>query len=169
MTVGHYIDGHWICSGDSVTTRSPSDGETVADYHRSDSELLSLATASARRCFETDVWRSRSRLRAQFLLDLADQISAVKEELSVKIALESGKVITQVRHEVQAAINECVYYAGLARATFGRTADFDEGQQSLFTREPIAVAPPPSRDSLRRYLMPPLSDFKGRAKRLHDD
>jgi taurine dioxygenase len=34
---------------------------------------------------------------------------------------------------------------------------------------PIADAPPPSRDSLRKYLMPPLSDFKGRAKRLHDD
>lgn len=140
MTVGHYIDGQWICAGESVTTTSPSDGETVTEYHRSDSEMLSLATSSARKCFESNAWRSRSRLRAQFLLELADQILAVKEELSVKIALESGKVITQVRHEVQAAINECVYYAGLARATFGRTAEFDEGQQSLFTREPIGVA-----------------------------
>ena len=140
MSVGHYIDGQWILSGEKVITTSPSDGETVSEYHQSDSKILRLATSSARRCFESDAWRSRSRLRAQFLLELADQISAVKEELSVKIALESGKVITQVRHEVQAAINECVYYAGLARATFGRTAEFDEGQQSLFTREPIGVA-----------------------------
>ena len=177
MTVGHYIDGQWICSGESATTVSPSNGETVTEYHRSDSKLLSLAISSARRCFESDAWRSRSRLRAQFLLELADQISAVKKELSVKITLESGKIITQVRHEVQAAINGCVYYGGLARATFGRTAEFDQGQQSLCTREPIGVAaiivpwnaPPPSRDSLRRYLMPPLSDFKSRAKRLHDD
>lgn len=140
MSVGHYIDGQWILSGEKVITTSPSDGETVSEYHQSDSKILRLATSSARRCFESNSWRSRSRLRAQFLLELADQISAVKEELSVKIALESGKVITQVRHEVQAAINECVYYAGLARATFGRTAEFDEGQQSLFTREPIGVA-----------------------------
>jgi len=140
MSVGHYIDGQWILSGEKVITTSPSDGETVSEYHQSDSKILRLATSSARRCFESDAWRSRSRLRAQFLLELADQISAVKEKLSVKIALESGKVITQVRHEVQAAINECVYYAGLARATFGRTAEFDEGHQSLFTREPIGVA-----------------------------
>ena len=140
MSLGHYIDGQWIFSGELVRTTSPSDGETVAEYHRSDSEILSLGITSARKCFESSAWRSRSRVRAQLLLELADQISAVKEELAVKIALESGKVITQVRHEVRAAINECVYYAGLARATFGRTAEFEEGQQSLFTREPIGVA-----------------------------
>ena len=56
------------------------------------------------------------------------------------LAQENGKVITQARHEVAAAVNECRYYAGLARNNFGRTAEFDVGQQSLFTREPIGVA-----------------------------
>ena len=140
MTAKHFIGNAWISNGDIIYTKSPSDQSQICDYHKGSQSTLEDAIHSARTAFESDQWKSRSRLRAQFLIELADGIRSVEEQLVLMITSESGKVISQVRHEVKAAINECIYYAGLSRAQFGRVAEFDSGQQSLFTREPIGVA-----------------------------
>lgn len=140
MTVSHYISGQWREEGEFSTTQNPGTGEDVAPYHRGSVALLDEAIAAARACFDRGVWRAAARQRAACLLEAADRIEARRDDISMMLARENGKVITQARHEVAAAVNECRYYAGLARNNFGRTAEFDVGQQSLFTREPIGVA-----------------------------
>ena len=140
MTVSHYISGHWHKDGELSTTRNPGTGQPVTTYHQGTVALLEEAVAAARGCFDRGVWRAAARQRAACLLEAADRIEARHDEIAMMLAQENGKVITQARHEVAAAVNECRYYAGLARNNFGRTAEFDVGQQSLFTREPIGVA-----------------------------
>ena len=140
MAHGHFIENEWVQSGAGESTVNPGTGENVADYHRGDGKILEQAIASARRCFDNSAWRASARQRAKMLLELGDAIRARHHDIALSLARENGKVVTQARHEVQAAINECVYYAGLARNIFGRTAEYDAGQQSLFTREPIGVA-----------------------------
>ena len=112
----------------------------MTPYHQGTAALLDEAVAAARACFDRGVWRAAARQRAACLLEAADRIDARRDDIALMLAHENGKVITQARHEVAAAVNECRYYAGLARNNFGRTAEFDAGQQSLFTREPIGVA-----------------------------
>ena len=140
MVYGHFIDNQWVLSGAENSTVNPGTGQDVASFHHGNEAVLEQAISAARQCFEKTDWRAKARQRAQMLLELADAIRNKHHELALMLAHENGKVITQAHHEVQAAINECVYYAGLARNIFGRTAEYDTGQQSLFTREPIGVA-----------------------------
>jgi len=140
MTVGHYINGDWRFEGEIGETKDPSTGDRVTEYHRGNEALLNEAISCARDCFEQTAWRSQARRRATMLLECADALSSCHDELAMMLSRENGKPITQAHHEVSAAINECRYYAGLARNIFGRTAEYDNGQQSLFTREPIGVA-----------------------------
>lgn len=140
MSVGHFIDGAWITLGPLSTTIDPSTQDIVTEFHLGTVDLMAQAISCARNCFETSGWRAQSRRRAAMLLECADAIKARHHEIASMLARENGKPITQAHHEVSAAINECIYYAGLARNIFGRTAEYEAGQQSLFTREPIGVA-----------------------------
>jgi len=140
MAIGHFINGEWIKQGTLSETVNPSNCSPVSVFHRGSLDLMKQAIAIARRCFETTNWRAQARRRAAMLLEYADNIAARAEIIAQMLTRENGKPITQSRHEVAAAVNECRYYAGLARNIFGRTAEYDTGQQSLFTREPIGVA-----------------------------
>ncbi len=140
MSVGHFIDGNWSQLGPLSVTIDPSTNAVVTEFHQGTVELMAQAIACARRCFELTPWRAQSRRRAAMLLECADALAARHDEIASMLARENGKPITQAHHEVSAAINECRYYAGLARNIFGRSAEYEAGQQSLFTREPIGVA-----------------------------
>ncbi len=140
MAVGHYIDGCWINDGPVSTTSNPSSGEPVTEFHQGTTAIMAQAITAARNCFENTGWRAQARRRAAMLLECADAIESRQAEIAAMLANENGKAIVQAQHEVTAAVNECRYYAGLARNIFGRTAEYDAGQQSLFTREAIGVA-----------------------------
>jgi len=136
----HWIDGRWLGVGSTRTTIDVYKGTEHATYHAGEVDEAERAIAAARRSFEHSVWAHSPRLRAQVLLELADAIEARRDEIARAIAIENGKVEPHCIHETNAAISECRYYAGLARAIFGRVTEIDEGKQSILSQEPIGVA-----------------------------
>ena len=136
----HWIGGDWLAEGSVLPTVAVYDGTDSGTYHDGDAATAEAAIATARVAFERSGWAHQPRLRAAVLLELADAIAARAEEIARAIAVENGKVIAHCRHETAAAISEARYYAGLARAIFGRVTEVDEGKQSILASEPIGVA-----------------------------
>lgn len=136
----HWINGTWIEEGPLAVTVDVYRGTDNATYHMGTSGTAAQAIDAARAAFDRTQWPHAPRLRAKVLLELADAIAARREEIARQIAVENGKVLAHCLHETDAAISEARYYAGLARAIFGRVSEIDEGKQSIFAREPIGVA-----------------------------
>ena len=136
----HWIDGTWVSEGAEAVTRVVYTGAEHGRVLLGDAGTAGTAIAAARCAFDRTAWAHTPRLRAQVLLELADAIAARREEIAKHIAHENGKVLAHCLHETNAAISEARYYAGLARAIFGRVSEIDEGKQSIFAHEPIGVA-----------------------------
>ena len=136
----HWIDGAWEASGELSATVDVYRGMEHARYYSGGAAEAERAIAVARRVFDQTAWGHTPRLRAQVLHELAEAIAARFDEIAHAIAAENGKVLAHCKHETNAAISESRYYAGLARAIFGRVQEIDEGKQSIFSHEPIGVA-----------------------------
>jgi betaine-aldehyde dehydrogenase len=139
-TACHFINGDWITAGTAHQTVDVYRGTAHARYFMGDGAVAEQAIAAARNAFERSAWAHTPRLRAQLLLELADAITARRDEIARAIAVENGKVLAHCLHETDAAASEARYYAGLARAIFGRVTEIDAGKQSIFAREPVGVA-----------------------------
>ncbi len=139
-TAQHWIDGSWRADGARQETVAVYTGAPHASYVSAGAPLAEEAIAVARRSFDRSLWAHQPRLRAQVLLELADAITARRDEIARQIAIENGKILSHCQHETNAAISEARYYAGLARAIFGRVTEIDAGKQSIFAHEPIGVA-----------------------------
>lgn len=138
----HWIGGDWLDSagGGLGDSHNPADGRLVGRYAAGGADEVGAAVAAARRAFELGNWSASPRRRAAALLAMADAFEGRRDELSDLAVAESGKLKSEVGHEIAAAISECRYYAGLARAIFGRVSEIDEGALSIFAREPAGVA-----------------------------
>ncbi|QMU57347.1 MAG: aldehyde dehydrogenase family protein [Boseongicola sp.] len=136
----HWISGEWIEISDTGVTRDVYSGQDYCSYSIGDGSLAVKAIDSARTAFDRSNWAHSPRMRAQSLFELADAIQARREEIARHIAAENGKVLAHCMHETNAAISEARYYAGLARAIFGRVTEVDEGKQSIFAHEAVGVA-----------------------------
>lgn len=136
----HWINGKWVTSGEIMPTTHAYLGAPNGAFHLGGQAEAEQAIEVARNVFDRTVWAHQPRLRSTVLLEMAEAIEARKEEIARQIAIENGKVIAHCRHETNAAVSEARYYAGLARAIFGRVAEIDEGKQSIFAHEPIGVA-----------------------------
>ncbi|MEM8630929.1 MAG: aldehyde dehydrogenase family protein [Pseudomonadota bacterium] len=136
----HWIGGTWEASGSEAVTTDVYHGKEHARYLMGGEEEALRAISAARDTFERSTWAHSPRLRAQVLNELADAIEARRDEIARAIAVENGKILSHCVHETNAAVSESRYYAGLARAIFGRVTEIDAGKQSIFANEPIGVA-----------------------------
>jgi len=136
----HWIDGAWVTKGAEARTKQVYSGLDYGRVLLGDATTARTAITAARKAFDRTVWAHSPRLRAQVLLELADNIAARRDEIARHIAHENGKVLAHCVHETNAAISEARYYSGLARAIFGRVSEIDEGKQSIFAQEAVGVA-----------------------------
>lgn len=136
----HWIDGAWETKGTEVATQTVYTGADHGRVVLGGGDTATAAIMAARRAFDSTAWAHTPRLRAQVLQELAAAIAARRDEIALHIAAENGKVLAHCLHETNAAISEARYYAGLARAIFGRVSEIDEGKQSIFAQEPVGVA-----------------------------
>jgi len=134
---GRFDDGGKAAPGQSV---NPSDGTANGTYAKGTADHLNEAVDAARRAFEAGGWSNNPRRRQAVMLAMADKLAGGRAELTRIAVAESGKRTAEIGHEVDAAISEMRYYAGLSRTVFGRVQEVGEGQQSIFAREPIGVA-----------------------------
>ena len=136
----NYIDGHWQSSSETLETINPSNGDVASVYAAGSIDAANAAVSAARRAFEVGGWANNPRRRASVLLAMADAIEKIREPLVATAVAECGKRTAELQGEVNAAVSELRYYAGVARTIFGRVQEVGEGQLSIFSREPIGVA-----------------------------
>ena len=138
----HFIGGEWIeaASKKQAASVNPSDGTTNGSYSAGSATELNAAVHAARKAFEKGGWSNNPRRRQAVMLAMADRLEAGRAELRTLAVAECGKTTREINHEIDAAVGEMRYYAGLARSIFGRTQEVGEGQLSIFAREPIGIA-----------------------------
>jgi betaine-aldehyde dehydrogenase len=140
MNALHWIDGEWLAGNNGLGHNlNPADQSVVGHYAKGSAALAQQAVERAQQAFERSPWASSPRLRAAVLLAYADQLQNRAAEIADMIVRESGKLLAEAHHEMQLAIGECRYYAGLARHIQGRSAELEPGHLALFNREAAGV------------------------------
>lgn len=138
----HWINGEWIESVDrsEAVTVNPADGSEVCRYADGSLAEAEASIVAARMAYDTTSWAHDPRRRARALLEMADALDARRDVLGRMLCLENGKPIGECLHEVAISSAELRFYAGLARANFGRVLETEPGQISMIAREPMGVA-----------------------------
>jgi acyl-CoA reductase-like NAD-dependent aldehyde dehydrogenase len=140
MNALHWINGEWLGSENGLGHNlNPADQSVVGHYAKGSAALAQQAVERAHQAFESSPWSSSPRLRAAVLLAYADQLQKRAAEIADMIVRESGKLRNEAHHEMQLAISECRYYAGLARQIHGRSTELEPGHLALFNREAAGV------------------------------
>lgn len=137
----HFIAGQWLASddGSEADSLNPANGAVVGRYATGSAVEVDAAVAAARETFEAGGWQASPRRRAAALYAMADALEANRAQVADLAVAESGKLPGEIGHEIAAGISELRYYAGLARAIFGRVQEVEEGQLSIYAREPAGV------------------------------
>jgi acyl-CoA reductase-like NAD-dependent aldehyde dehydrogenase len=134
------IDG----SGQFQDVVSPYSGKVIARVEQADAEVVEAAMQLATDTFHGERAAMPPHRRAEILEDLAGQMKARHQELSLTIALEGGKPLKDARIEVTRAINTVKLSAAAAteldgeQQAMGGTAG-NESKLTLTLREPIGV------------------------------
>ncbi|WP_028224064.1 aldehyde dehydrogenase family protein [Paraburkholderia ferrariae] len=146
---GLFIDGAQVSAHSKLRLEvfDPARGECLATTADADEQDVDAAVASARRAFDTRVWRGlRPADRERVLLRLADLLEAHAEEFAQLETLNQGKSINVSRGvEVGASVEYVRYMAGWATKLEGETLDVSipvppGTRYTAFTRkEPVGV------------------------------
>ena len=137
----NYIDGVWQEAADGATMEihCPCDGQLVSVVPASKAEDVEQAVAAARRAFDEADWAFNPRLRSQCLYAWGAAMRANHEALATRLALETGKPISEARFEVNSSIGYVEYYAAAARTLYGTSTAVEPGLLSVLAREPVGV------------------------------
>lgn len=138
----HWIGGEWTDGSTGATghTVNPADGSTVASFADGGEIESEAAIEAARHAFDTGTWAHDARRRAAVLLEMADALERDRASLARTLTAENGKPLREAQNEVLISASELRFYAGLARASFGRIAETEPGHVSAIHREPMGVA-----------------------------
>jgi acyl-CoA reductase-like NAD-dependent aldehyde dehydrogenase len=138
----HWIAGTWAASADrsEAVTLDPADGSEVCRYADGGRPEAEAAIAAAREVHDRSGWAHDPRRRARALLEMADALDARRQALGELLCRENGKPLGECLHEVAISSSELRFYAGLARANFGRVMETEPGQMSMIAREAMGVA-----------------------------
>jgi acyl-CoA reductase-like NAD-dependent aldehyde dehydrogenase len=138
----HLIGGEWQSAGEGERFESiaPATGEPLGSAPRGGRKQAQAAIAAAREAFEHTSWRDSPRVRAAVLLELAARLEADARPLAALLCAENGKLLRECAGEVDGAVSELRYYAGVARVGSGRVVEPAPGIRSLITQEAAGVA-----------------------------
>lgn len=136
----HWIDGKWHDSGQKRESFNPATGEVIGHYNDGGAEEAQAAITAARRAFDQTDWSRQRELRARVLNELADRLEERQEEFISMLTREHGKIRSDATFEVVLSIPKLRYYAALALADYGRSAEVRPGAYSFTLRQAIGVA-----------------------------
>jgi acyl-CoA reductase-like NAD-dependent aldehyde dehydrogenase len=142
IVASHWINGEWLSSSCAGTFASvnPANGETLGQVMHGSAIEARAAIAAARDTFDAGEWAASPRVRAAVLLDFAQRLEADAKPLAALLTAENGKLLRESAGEVDGAVSELRYYAGLARTLAGRAIEIAPGVTSLLAREAAGVA-----------------------------
>src|SRR3954454_12984832 len=135
------IAGEWVdaASGETFERRSPATGELIGVFTKSGPEDVDRAVGAAREAYEE--WRLvPAPARGEILYRFGALVREHKDELSLLMSREMGKVLPEAGGDVQEAIDMSFYMAGEGRRLFGQTTPSElRDKFNMSVRMPIGV------------------------------
>ncbi len=136
------INGEWVSAVDGKTfdTINPADGTSLTSVSAGEIEDVNQAVIAARNAFPA--WSSMMPAQRERLLhNFADLMESHKEELAQLETLDNGKPFNIAYNvEVNVAIGQMRYYAGLPTKLKGETYNVSSPGYHVYTRkEPLGV------------------------------
>lgn len=138
-----HIGGEWVPARSGATFESvnPFTGRAWASVPDAGPEDVDLAVRAARAAFDEGPWaRMTGTERGRLLRRLADLIADNAERLAIVETTDNGKLIREMRGQLQGLGEYYQYFAGAADKIGGETIPSDKPNFFLYTRrEPLGV------------------------------
>ncbi len=131
--------GFVFATGEPFRSHDPATADTVATLASSTPADVDRAVAAAERAFRASRWASDGELRARVLHGFAEALRADVDSLAELLTREQGKTIHEAHVEVYGAAKMVDYYAGLARAVYGRSMVLAPNVHGVVLREPCGI------------------------------
>jgi aldehyde dehydrogenase (NAD+) len=107
-------------TGGGIAAISPITGEVITQVRTTSPQEAGAVIERAAHAFEA--WRSvPAPRRGELVRLLAEELRAAKDDLGRLVTLETGKIVSEGRGEVQEMIDICDFAVGLSRQLYGRT------------------------------------------------
>jgi betaine-aldehyde dehydrogenase len=126
-------------TGPAFESRDPVTDEVVAKLASSTTGDLDTGIERAQTAFRQSPWASDGALRARVLHAYASVLREHADPLTELLTREQGKTIHEARIELAGSAEMVEYYAGLARAVYGRSAVLGQDVTGVILREPVGV------------------------------
>jgi aldehyde dehydrogenase (NAD+) len=134
---GKFVDSH---SNKTFPAIDPSNGATLCQVAEADKTDVDLAVKAARKALESGPWKNMDAAqRGRLLFILADLVEKNAEELAAVESVNSGKIISDSKGDVQGVVDTLRYYAGWADKIEGRTVPVRGNFLCYTLRQPVGV------------------------------
>ena len=128
-----------VATGGQLADRDPTTQEVVAVIRTATAADVDTAVARASDAFAGARWRNDGALRTRVLLRFAGRLREHAGDLAILLTREQGKTIGEARSELAGSADMVEYYAGLARAVYGRSMALGDTAHGVVLREPAGV------------------------------
>jgi betaine-aldehyde dehydrogenase len=128
-----------VARGGTFADTDPTTQEPVATVRSSTPSDVDEAVQRAARAFRTARWRNDGAVRARVLFHYAERLRAEGDRLAELLTREQGKTLAEARSEIVGSAEMVEYYAGLARAVYGRSIALGDDAHGVVVREPVGV------------------------------
>jgi acyl-CoA reductase-like NAD-dependent aldehyde dehydrogenase len=137
-----FNDGEWVdsLSGQRIVSNDPYNGRAWASFPDAGVEDVDRAVRAARRAFRGE-WRQTSGSeRASLMRTLAELIAQNVEELAFAESMDNGKLLREMRGQVESLPSYYSYFASLAETSRGASIQPEKSNFFVTTRqEPVGV------------------------------
>jgi len=137
-----FIDGEWraAAAGPPLEVVNPATEEVIAEVQAATPDDVAAAVDAARRCFESDAWRTMPPRRRGALLHRAGELlHERRDEIAEMETRQNGKTLFESKIDVASTVETLQYYAGWTDKLAGDVLPV-ENQDLVFTqREPLGV------------------------------
>jgi aldehyde dehydrogenase (NAD+) len=118
---------------------SPITGERVATVRLTSADDARAAIGRAAAAFAA--WRTvPAPRRGEFVRCLGAELRAAKDDLAMLVTIETGKILSEGRGEVQEMIDICDFAVGLSRQLYGKTIATERAEHRMMeTWHPLGV------------------------------
>jgi acyl-CoA reductase-like NAD-dependent aldehyde dehydrogenase len=138
-----YINGEWVepSSGEYFESVNPATGKPWCLIARGNEVDVDRAVLAAHQTFTQSNWADMSYTeRGHLLRKLGDLLKVHANDLAQFESLDNGKLIREMRGQLNYLPEFFYYYAGLADKIHGETLPIDKKDMFVFSsREPIGV------------------------------
>lgn len=125
--------GEWadLPGGEVIVSINPSTGEPLAHVRTALRNDYDVVAGQAERAFRE--WRMiPAPQRGEIVRQLGLALRAAKEDLGLLVTLETGKILSEGRGEIQEMIDMCDFAVGLSRQLYGLTIPSERPRHRMF-------------------------------------